>query len=235
MGTLVALLVYFWRDWSASSRPGLRRSATARSRDDPDRRLAWLLVAIATIPAADRRRPAERLLRHAFRDGRDRRGHAGRRRRRSCGWPIDRARRTQDIERLDLRGALGIGVAQALALFPGISRSGITISAGLFPGLTREAAARFSFLMATPITAGAVLCEGVKLVRGEAGATLDLAAARRRACSPRSSPALAAIAFLLRYLRTHIAGDLRGLPARPRGDRRRRLPGCAEGARRWRS
>ena len=58
------------------------------------------------------------------------------------------------LDRLTFPRALTIGIAQALALFPGISRSGITISTGLFVGLTRESAARFSFLMATPITAG---------------------------------------------------------------------------------
>ena len=57
-----------------------------------------------------------------------------------------------------------IGVAQALALFPGISRSGITISAGLFLGLEREAAARFSFLMAMPVIAGAGLWKARTLV-----------------------------------------------------------------------
>ena len=55
--------------------------------------------------------------------------------------------------------ALGLGVAQALALIPGVSRSGISISAGLFAGLDRESAARFSFLMATPITAAAAAYE----------------------------------------------------------------------------
>ena len=70
--------------------------------------------------------------------------------------------------------ALGIGAAQALALVPGISRSGISISAGLFAGLDREAAARFAFLMATPITAGAGLWELRKIVTGEAGVDLPL-------------------------------------------------------------
>ena len=68
--------------------------------------------------------------------------------------------------------AFGIGVAQAMALIPGISRSGISISAGLFAGLDREAAARFAFLMATPITAGAALFEARKLASGEAGVSV---------------------------------------------------------------
>ena len=64
------------------------------------------------------------------------------------------------------RDALIIGLAQALALFPGISRSGMTIGAGLFVGLKREAAARFSFLMATPIILGAGIWKGRELLGG---------------------------------------------------------------------
>ena len=63
-------------------------------------------------------------------------------------------------------GALGIGVAQVLALVPGISRSGVSIAAGLFQGLNREAAALFSFLMATPVVAGAGAFEALKLILG---------------------------------------------------------------------
>jgi len=63
----------------------------------------------------------------------------------------------KDMEKVDYLDALTIGVAQATALIPGVSRSGITISAGLFKGLKREASARFSFLISTPIIAGATL------------------------------------------------------------------------------
>src|SRR6185369_14598902 len=70
--------------------------------------------------------------------------------------------------------AFGIGVAQAAALVPGISRSGISISAGLFAGLDRPTAARFAFLMATPITAGAGIWELKKVLTGEAGVDLPL-------------------------------------------------------------
>ena len=63
---------------------------------------------------------------------------------------------------LTFPNAAGIGVAQVLALVPGISRSGVSISAGLFLGLKREAAARFSFLMATPVVGGAGIWEGAQ-------------------------------------------------------------------------
>jgi len=72
------------------------------------------------------------------------------------------------MEEMTFGGALVIGIAQVLALVPGISRSGISIAAGLFEGLSREAAARFSFLMATPVVAGAGLWEARKLLTGEA-------------------------------------------------------------------
>ena len=96
--------------------------------------------------------------------------------------------------------ALGLGGAQALALIPGISRSGISISAGLFTGLDRESAARFSFLMATPITAAAALYETVKVLRGTSAwppTSVRCWPARRL-----HSSGLFAIGFLLRYLRT---------------------------------
>ena len=89
---------------------------------------------------------------------------------------------------------------------PGVSRSGISISAGLFAGLDREAAARFAFLMATPITAGAGLWELRKIVAGEAGVDLPLVPLARRHGRPRCSPGLLAIAVLLRYLRSHGVG-----------------------------
>jgi undecaprenyl-diphosphatase len=106
------------------------------------------------------------------------------------------------VEHLGFGGAVFIGCAQVLALVPGISRSGISISAALALGLTREAAARFSFLMAAPIVAGAGAYEIRKLLTGEAGVAVEpgplvvgfIAAALS---------GLVAIGGLLRYLRSH--------------------------------
>jgi undecaprenyl-diphosphatase len=87
-------------------------------------------------------------------------------------WLADRwGTRQHEMESLSFAGAFGIGVAQVLALVPGISRSGVSISGGLFLGLNREAAARFSFLMATPVVAGAGVWEARKLFTGQAGVT----------------------------------------------------------------
>ena len=152
LGTLIALLAFFRAEWFRLV-PAWFASIRDRSiGGDPDRRLAWLL-ALSTIPAVIVGLLLNDLIETAFREVRLVAvtlvvGAA-------ILWLAERVgTRSRGIAELSTRGALGIGVAQALALVPGISRSGISISAGLFAGLDREAAARFSFLMATPITAG---------------------------------------------------------------------------------
>jgi undecaprenyl-diphosphatase len=169
MGTLLALLVYFWRDWLRLIPAGLASIRDRSLAGDADRKMAWLIV-VATIPAvlvgpllSDTiesyvRDPAPVALMLCV-------GAA-------ILWLAERwGSKLREMGSLTFAGALGIGIAQVLALVPGISRSGISISAGLFQGLTREAAARFSFLMATPVVAGAGLFEARKLLTGEAGVT----------------------------------------------------------------
>jgi undecaprenyl-diphosphatase len=101
-----------------------------------------------------------------------------------------------------VRSAVGVGFAQSLALMPGVSRSGITISAGRFLGLDRDSAARFSFLLLLPITFGAVLWKGLTdfvladLPPGTAGPFVVGVLAS-------FVSGLAAIAGLLGYVRTH--------------------------------
>ncbi|HEY8632047.1 MAG TPA: undecaprenyl-diphosphate phosphatase, partial [Candidatus Limnocylindrales bacterium] len=164
IGTLVALLIYFRSDWLRLV-PAFFAAIRDRSlAGDPDRRLA-VLIAIATVPAA--------IIGFLFHDIENVV--------REVGlvavmlvvggailWLAERvgARRNVALD-LSFAQALAIGAAQAIALVPGISRSGISISAGLFAGLRREEAARFSFLMATPITAAAAAYEVLKVVRGE--------------------------------------------------------------------
>jgi undecaprenyl-diphosphatase len=77
----------------------------------------------------------------------------------------DRRVQRRDIETVNVRDAAIIGVAQAVSLAPGVSRSGITITAARFLGLDRDSAARFSFLLLAPITAGAVLVKGAKVAK----------------------------------------------------------------------
>ena len=171
VGTLAALLVYFARDWVTLVRAGIASLWERRIGDDPARKLAWVLVA-ATAPAglvgavlgdaieAGARRPA--LVALALVAGA------------AVLWYADRVgTKRRGVDALRYPEALGIGIAQAIALVPGVSRSGITISAGLLLGLEREAAARFSFLLATPTIAGAGLFEVYRLSAAGSGPTPD--------------------------------------------------------------
>ncbi len=163
MGTLLALLVYFRRDWLKLIPAGLASIRDRSLAGDPDRKMAWLIV-VATIPAvlvgpllndtieSSVREPAKVAVMLCI-------GAA-------ILWLAERwGSKLREMSSLTFVGALGIGVAQVLALVPGISRSGVSIAAGLFQGLNREAAARFSFLMATPVVAGAGAFEALKLIR----------------------------------------------------------------------
>jgi undecaprenyl-diphosphatase len=168
LGTLVALLAYFWRDLIALLGAWLASIRDRRIGADPQRRLAWLLV-VSVVPAAILGAALESFFDEAFRE------HwqlialfvlAGA----ALLWLAERQGRQQrDLDGMNLRDAITIGVAQAIALFPGISRSGVTIATGLFLGLTRETAARFSFLMAVPVIAGAGLWKSRTLIGGGLG------------------------------------------------------------------
>lgn len=199
IGTLSALLVYFRADWFRLVPAGLAALRDRSFRADRDRRLAWLLVA-STIPAALAGLLLDNLIETSFRE---------------IGlvavtlvvgggilWLADRSgSRHKGIYDVTLPLAVGIGAAQALALVPGISRSGISIAAARFAGLDRAAAARFSFLMATPVTAGAALFEVRRLVVGEAGVDVSVGPLFVGMVAAFASGALA-IGVLLRYLRT---------------------------------
>jgi undecaprenyl-diphosphatase len=114
------------------------------------------------------------------------------------------ARRERDIDSLDARDGTAIGLAQAAALVPGVSRSGATITAGLLRGLTREAAARYSFLLSTPAIVLSALFELRKFVRGDethaSGGELLVSTAFAFIVGYWS------ISFLLRYLARHSLG-----------------------------
>lgn len=166
LGTLVAVVAYFRRDLATFISHGWR-TGVAKVRGRPDEisgegKLAWLLV-LSSVPAAIAGALGEKyideqlgkpwiiavsLILFAL----------------LLGW-ADRRRGTRSLDDLTTRDALQIGAAQVLSLNPGTSRSGITITAGRFLGLTRDAAARASFLMAIPVTAGAVLYKLAKLAK----------------------------------------------------------------------
>jgi undecaprenyl-diphosphatase len=197
IGTLVALLLYFRADWLRLV-PAFLAGVRDRSLGgDPDRRLAALL-AVATVPAL-----VLGFLLHDLEDVVREPGLVavmlvvGA----AILWLAERAgnRRRMALD-LSFAHSLAIGGAQAIALIPGISRSGISISAGLFAGLRREEAARFSFLMATPITAAAAAYEVLSVIRGEAVAIQAAPMAAGLVAS--FVFGLLAIAVLLRFLRT---------------------------------
>jgi undecaprenyl-diphosphatase len=110
-----------------------------------------------------------------------------------------RNRLSRPLEEMRLKDAMAIGCAQAAALLPGVSRSGITITAGLFRGFDRQAATRFSFLLSTPAIAGATALQARHLLsaRGDEWSLIIIGFASSAVVG------YAAIAFLLRYLRVH--------------------------------
>jgi len=200
MGTLAALLIYFWRDLLDYARAFIQVLRERRVGEDPTRRVS-VLLAISVVPAALIGIALEGFIDVFFRDYLLY----------ACAllvvgaailFTAERiARHTRDMDELRKRDALVIGLAQALALFPGISRSGVTIAAGLFLGMKREAAARFAFLMGTPIIAGAGIWKIRELLDGSAGAFdpgVLVAGMTAAAIS-----GLFAIGFLLSYLRRY--------------------------------
>jgi undecaprenyl-diphosphatase len=203
VATLLALLIYFRSDWLRLIPAGLATLRDRSFRGDPDRKLAWLLAA-STVPAVIVGVLLNDLIETAFREPRlvAITLVAGA----AVLWVADRVGSKQrEISGLTFPAAIGIGAAQALALVPGVSRSGISISAGLFAGLDREAAARFAFLMATPITAGAGLWELRKIISGEVGVELPIVPLLAGMAASLVA-GLLAIAVLLRYLRTNGVG-----------------------------
>ena len=203
-GTLVAVLLYFFRDWLklALCGLGLRYPANASAGEvATHRRMFWYMVA-GTIPAAI----VGKLFHHQIEDTLRKPLIIG------CSlvgvallmwWADARAKLTRGLEQSNLGDAGVIGVAQAMALLPGVSRSGSTIIAGLFRGFTREAATRFSFLLSAPIIAGAVVSELPKLLKLHRAGGLELSYSTLAVSIVTSGIAgYFVIAFFLRYLQT---------------------------------
>lgn len=153
LGTLIGAIAYFRRDVVRLTRAAFRRDA----RKTQDGRTAWYIVA-ASVPAAI----TGALLADVIED------------KTGAIWLIatmliafglvlawaDRRPAGRPVEQVQLRDALLMGLGQAVALQPGVSRSGVTMTAGRLSGLGRDGAARFAFLMSLPITAGALVFKG---------------------------------------------------------------------------
>jgi undecaprenyl-diphosphatase len=173
-GTLVAVIAYFRRELAALTAAGVRSLAPRAEgpRLTPDARLAWA-VALGTIPVAVAGLLAHDWVASAARDPRIIAAT-------SIGfglvlWWADRAgARQRELDSLSSTDTAVVGLAQALALVPGTSRSGITITAGLARGFTREEAARFSFLLYVPVGILAAAKEGWDFLQagGAAGAPI---------------------------------------------------------------
>lgn len=161
MGTLAAILGYFWKDWTSILRNfvGYFRSKAHRSGES----LLWAKLIVGTFPAAIAGIVLEKTAETQFRSPyliattlsvfaflllfADRKGS-----------------KTRDISSISFSDAILIGCAQSVAIIPGVSRSGITITTALLLGLTRKAGARFSFLLSAPIIAGAGLMKSETIV-----------------------------------------------------------------------
>lgn len=152
LGTMVAVLTYFWRDWLTLARAGVAALRT-RTLQDPHARLL-LLILLGTIPAALAGMLLEDEFEAVFAEPRA----AATFLLVTAALLVFSERRAvsdRSLDELRPADALVIGTAQALAILPGVSRSGSTIAAGLVRGLPRPSAARFSFLLGTPIILGA--------------------------------------------------------------------------------
>jgi undecaprenyl-diphosphatase len=160
VGTATALVIYFWRDWLAIVRAVVGSMIVGRMQGTPDERLGWRLIA-GTIPVGLIGTIFQKQVQALFANPRAAAAFlivngaimflGERLRRRAVMAEEGRAA----LDQLSVRNAVGIGSAQILALLPGISRSGSSMVAGLLSNLTHEAAARFSFMLATPVILGA--------------------------------------------------------------------------------
>ena len=197
LGTLVAVVSYFWADLGRMLR-GWFRTLRTRTIETADERLAWVVV-VATIPAVIAGGLGEDFIDE----------HLGE------PWMIaialiffglllgvaDRRPERETIEDINIKQGLILGLAQAVALSPGTSRSGITITAGRFLGIDRDGAARISFLMLVPVTAGALVVKAHSAISdglpdGVIGPIIVGVIAS-------AITGYLAIAVLLRYVRTH--------------------------------
>jgi undecaprenyl-diphosphatase len=197
LGTTLAVVLYFWRELVHITVAWLRGLVDREVRDSLEYRMGWYLI-LATVPVG----VLGFLFRHSIETGA-----------RNL-WVLAvalivmalvlmvaelRGSRTRDEEELNRTDAIIVGTAQALALVPGVSRSGSTIAAGLFRGLDRVAAARFSFLLSIPAVVASGLFEARKIGEPNApgmGVTIV-------ATLIAFVVGLASIAWLLRYIARH--------------------------------
>jgi undecaprenyl-diphosphatase len=198
VGTLVAVLIYFFKDWIQIIGQGLGLSIGTDEELKRNRTLLWLIV-VATIPAGIAgvlfKDKAEDEWRNLVLIGSMLIGIG------IVMWIAERiATHRRDISGITWLDSVIIGIAQALSVVPGTSRSGITIAMGLFRGLNREAAARFSFLLSTPLIAGAAVLPLLKL-RKTGGIPEDMRVPFAIGIIVSGIVGAAVIAFFLKYIK----------------------------------
>ena len=207
LATALVLLGFFWRDWVRIVK-GIGRSLRDRGigEDDTDAKLGWLLV-MGTIPAGVLGLLFEHSLRSLFASAQSAAFFlmlnglmlfgAEALRRRAPQTDVDDDRRI--AKQVSFRNAFFVGAAQALALIPGFSRSGATMGGGLLVGLSHKDAARFAFLLATPIIGAAALLKLPELF-GSQGDGIRGQALVASLCAAGS--AFVSVRFLMRYFET---------------------------------
>jgi undecaprenyl-diphosphatase len=190
VGTLVAVVIYFWKDWWQLIIKGFTDVRSEKGR------LFWYLVA-ASVPGAMGGFLLEKKAETIFRSpmliammlilmGI------------LLYWADRRSSKKIEINHITFETSMFIGISQALAIIPGVSRSGITMTTGLLMGLTREGAARFSFLLSAPIIFGAAMVKLPGVLSNSSVITVDFTIGMAVSCIT----GVASIGFLLRYVQT---------------------------------
>ena len=190
LGTLFAVVIYFWKDWWQLITKGLTDVRSVQGR------LFWYLAA-ASVPGGIAGFLLEKKAETVFRapvliatmlivmGG-------------LLYWADRRSAKTTGINQISFGSSLLIGISQALAIIPGVSRSGITMTTGLLLGLTREGSARFSFLLSAPIIFGAALVKLPQVISNPSVLNINFMAGVLVSCLT----GVASIGFLLRYVQT---------------------------------
>jgi undecaprenyl-diphosphatase len=200
IGTLVAVLLYFFGDWVQIVGQAFGFDAGSPSDLSHNRALFWLLV-IGTIPVGVAGLAFSHLAETTWRNpwvmGVTLIGVGL-----LMWWAEDQARAARNVATVTPADAVSVGLAQALAVVPGVSRSGITISAGLLRGLSAESAARFSFLLSTPAI-GAAAAKALWDIHKTTGLHALLSVNFAVGVTVSAITGCAVIAWFLRYLRNN--------------------------------
>jgi undecaprenyl-diphosphatase len=207
VGTVLAVIVYFFRDWVQVIAEGFGMSTGNKLGNDPairrNPRLLWLLV-LGSVPAGIAGLLVKDLAENVWRNNQYLIGSMLILVGLFMWWADHQGSRKKDLGNVSTLDSITIGAAQALALVPGVSRSGITICAGLLRNLDRATAARFSFLLATPAIAGAAAKDAWDLMRhggGIAGIPADMRTALLVGVIVSAITGALTIQFFLNFLR----------------------------------